>query len=64
MLTLTISRIPANMKSLVYCTAVRVGGQDHWDFTWERYLKATVSSEKELLLSALGCTRETWLLAR
>lgn len=52
------------MKRLVYCTAISVGGEDHWDFAWERYLKATVSSEKEIILSALGCTRITWLLAR
>lgn len=35
-----------------------------WDFAWERFQKTTVSSEKEILLSALGCSRETWILNR
>jgi aminopeptidase N len=29
---------------------------------YERFLKATVPTEKENLLTSLGCTRETWLL--
>lgn len=35
-----------------------------WEFAWQRYRRAMVSSEKEILLSSLGCTRETWLLSR
>lgn len=56
--------IPANLKPVVYCTALRKGGQAEWDFAWERYLNTNVGSEKDLLLNALGCTRETWILAR
>ncbi|XP_014255315.1 aminopeptidase N-like [Cimex lectularius] len=56
--------ISPNMKGTVYCNALREGGQIEWDFAWEMYLKTNVISEKVLLLSALGCTRETWLLSR
>ncbi|XP_031788192.1 aminopeptidase Ey isoform X1 [Nasonia vitripennis] len=56
--------ISPNLKSVVYCTAIRVGGQPEWDFMWQRYLETNVGSEKDLLLHALGCTRETWLLSR
>lgn len=28
------------------------------------YKMTTVASEKDLLLDALGCSRETWILAR
>ncbi|XP_015519764.2 aminopeptidase N [Neodiprion lecontei] len=56
--------ISPNLKSVVYCTAIRVGGQAEWDFAWERYQKTNVGSEKDLLLHALGCTRETWILSR
>jgi aminopeptidase N len=49
---------------LVYCTAIKHGSQEEWDFAWERYLNTTMSSEKELLLSALGCSREHWILNR
>ena len=41
-----------------------MGGQDEWDFTWERYKASNIGSEKALLLVALGCTKETWLLNR
>ncbi|CAK9804071.1 Aminopeptidase N [Anthophora plagiata] len=56
--------ISPNLKAVVYCTAIRVGGQVEWDFAWERYLETNVGSEKDLLLRALGCTRESWLLNR
>lgn len=48
----------------MYCIAIRYGEQTEWDFAWQRYLKATVSSEKEMLLAGLGCSRETWILKR
>lgn len=53
-----------NIRSVVYCTAIKHGDQIEWEFAWERFQKTSVSSEKELLLTALGCTRETWLLTR
>lgn len=56
--------IPANLKSVVYCTAIRTGGQAQWDFAWERYQNTNVGSEKDLLLYALGCSREPWILSR
>ncbi|CAL7935732.1 unnamed protein product [Xylocopa violacea] len=56
--------ISPNLKMVVYCTAIRVGGQVEWDFAWQRYLETNVGSEKDLLLHALGCTREMWLLSR
>lgn len=56
--------ISPNLKATVYCSAIREGGQAEWDFAWERYLKSNVGSEKSLLLTALACTRETWILSR
>lgn len=35
-----------------------------WDFAWDRFLNTTISSEKETLLRALGCSREHWILSR
>lgn len=49
---------------MVYCTAIKYGDQKEWDFAWERYQKTNVASEKEILLSAMGCSRETWILSR
>ncbi|XP_012268487.2 aminopeptidase N isoform X2 [Athalia rosae] len=56
--------ISPNLKSVVYCTAIRVGGQIEWDFAWQQYQLTNVGSEKDLLLHALGCSRETWILSR
>ncbi|KAL6262287.1 hypothetical protein P5V15_007381 [Pogonomyrmex californicus] len=56
--------ISPNLKSVVYCTAIRVGGQSEWEFAWQRYRGTNVGSEKDLLLQALACTREIWLLSR
>ncbi|XP_037093237.1 aminopeptidase N-like [Pollicipes pollicipes] len=56
--------IPANLKARVYCTAIREGGEDEWEFAWGRYKAANVASEKSRLLSALGCSREIWVLSR
>lgn len=56
--------ISPNLRATVYCSAIREGGQAEWEFAWERYLRSNVGSEKSLLLTALACTRETWILSR
>lgn len=53
-----------NLRGIVYCTVIKLGGQEEWDFAWERYLNTNVENEKEILLLALGCSRETWILSR
>jgi len=39
-----------------------MGGQSEWEFIWQRYRGTNVGSEKYLLLQALTCTKEIWLL--
>lgn len=56
--------ISPNLRDVVYCTAIRVGGQEHWDFAYERYQRTNVGTEKAILMSALGCSREAWILSR
>ncbi|CAD6993578.1 unnamed protein product [Ceratitis capitata] len=56
--------IPPNLRGIVYCTALQYGNEYEWDFAFERYRMSTVSTEKELLLSALGCSLEPWILSR
>lgn len=48
----------------MYCTAISDGGQIEWDFAWQRYLNTNVANEKEILLTALGCSKEIWILSR
>ncbi|XP_066254232.1 aminopeptidase N-like [Euwallacea similis] len=56
--------IPKDLSSIVYCTALTYGGEKEWNFLWQKYQRSNVASEKNSLLSVLGCTREIWLLNR
>ncbi|XP_055587207.1 aminopeptidase N [Uranotaenia lowii] len=56
--------ISPNLKNIVYCTAIKYGDQAEWEFAWDRFHRTTIPSEKEILLSALGCSREMWILTR
>ena len=53
-----------NLKYETYCNAISDGSTAEWDFAWERYENSHVASEKSTILSALGCTKEVWLLNR
>uniref|UniRef100_A0A672Y9J9 Aminopeptidase n=1 Tax=Sphaeramia orbicularis TaxID=375764 RepID=A0A672Y9J9_9TELE len=56
--------IPANLRSTVYCNAIKAGGVEEWDFAWSMYKNATIAAEAEKLMSALSCTTQPWLLNR
>jgi aminopeptidase N len=56
--------INVNLKRSVYCHAIANGDEEEWDFGWERYTKSEVASEKDMLLSALTCSKQPWLLIR
>lgn len=58
------SRIDVDMKATVYCNAISNGGDEEWDFGWDRFLASNVATEKRDLLGALSCTKEIWLLNR
>uniref|UniRef100_A0A6V7KT51 ERAP1-like C-terminal domain-containing protein n=1 Tax=Bracon brevicornis TaxID=1563983 RepID=A0A6V7KT51_9HYME len=55
--------ISLNLKRVVYRKTIRSGGQREWDLAWERYLKTNLGTEKHLLLYALECSKETWILS-
>ena len=62
--TIFFPRVSPNLKFIVYCTAIKHGDSDEWDFAWHRFMNTSVSSEKEILLQSLGCSREPWILSR
>ncbi|XP_076848307.1 alanyl (membrane) aminopeptidase-like b [Brachyhypopomus gauderio] len=59
-----INRIPGNLKSIIYCNAIAAGDEDDWEFAWEQYENATISTEKDKLRYGLSCTKKVWLLNR
>ncbi|VEN41546.1 unnamed protein product [Callosobruchus maculatus] len=56
--------IHPEVRSTVYCTAIREGGDIEWKWAYRRYLDTPSISEKNIILDALGCTKEKWLLSR
>uniref|UniRef100_A0A8D8FLW3 Aminopeptidase N n=4 Tax=Culex pipiens TaxID=7175 RepID=A0A8D8FLW3_CULPI len=58
------NQIPPNLKQVIYCTSLRDGGVPEWNFAYKRYKETDSASEKELILSALGCTVKPWLLSK
>ena len=56
------NRIPPNLKSTIYCITLREGGDTEWNFAYKQYQETTSASEKEVILSALGCTQKPYLL--
>jgi aminopeptidase N len=58
------NRIPANLKSLIFCTALEHGDEKEWNFLWDRYKESIITTEQVTILSALGCTRNVSLLTQ
>ncbi|XP_039490659.1 aminopeptidase Ey-like [Drosophila santomea] len=56
--------VPINLRSTVYCTAIREGSEEDWDFLWSRIEKSNVGSEKQTIIGSLGCSKEVWILQR
>nr|CAD7599193.1 unnamed protein product [Timema genevievae] len=50
-----------DLKTVVYCNALRYGGEEEWNFLWNRYLTHNVNTEQVLILGVLGCTRNETL---
>ena len=57
-------RIPPDLRSVVYCSALSNGGEEEWEFLWDQYKNSNVATDQALILPALGCTRDPDLLKR
>ncbi|XP_012252261.2 uncharacterized protein LOC105683883 [Athalia rosae] len=57
-----VAWIPPNIRSAVYCTAIKYGGDAEWQFLWDRYTKTNYGSEQVVILNALGCSRNATTL--
>uniref|UniRef100_A0A673A0F8 Aminopeptidase n=1 Tax=Sphaeramia orbicularis TaxID=375764 RepID=A0A673A0F8_9TELE len=58
------NRIPPNIRDIVYCTGVSLMDEDVWEFIWMKFHSSTAVSEKKILLEALTCSDNTFLLNR
>ncbi|XP_045074154.1 thyrotropin-releasing hormone-degrading ectoenzyme [Coregonus clupeaformis] len=58
------NRIPPNVRDIVYCTGVSLMDEDVWEFIWMKFHSSTAISEKKVLLEALTCSDNGFLLNR
>ncbi|XP_059361420.1 thyrotropin-releasing hormone-degrading ectoenzyme-like isoform X1 [Carassius carassius] len=58
------NRIPPNVRDIVYCTGVSLMDEDVWEFIWMKFHSSTAVSEKKVLLEALTCSDNIFLLNR
>ncbi|XP_077090151.1 thyrotropin-releasing hormone-degrading ectoenzyme-like [Siphateles boraxobius] len=58
------NRIPPNVRDIVYCTGVSLMDEDVWEFIWMKFHSSTAISEKKVLLEALTCSGNVFLLNR
>ncbi|RNA03939.1 Aminopeptidase N, partial [Brachionus plicatilis] len=56
-----INKIPVNVRSLVYCTAIKYGTFAEWSFALSQYEKESDASVKRELQAGMACSREQWI---
>lgn len=57
-------RVPVDLRRVIYCNAIKNGREREWNFLWQRYIKSNVASEKSMIIGALACSRQIWVLSR
>uniref|UniRef100_A0A8B9SXN5 Aminopeptidase n=1 Tax=Anas platyrhynchos TaxID=8839 RepID=A0A8B9SXN5_ANAPL len=58
-------KIPFLIRRTVSCYGVALGSDKEWNFAWEMYNHTDSTKEdKDILLSAMSCAKESWLLHR
>ncbi|XP_076764228.1 putative aminopeptidase-2 [Xylocopa sonorina] len=60
--TTSMNAISPNVRQAIYCTAIRMGNSEHWDFLWQQYLKTNSPTEKKHMINAFGCSRNKTVL--
>ena len=61
---LYLSSIPPNLRMVVYPAGIAFGGEEEWEFLWQRYKNVNDPYEKSLCLYSLSFSREPWILNR
>ncbi|XP_031788189.1 uncharacterized protein LOC100124285 [Nasonia vitripennis] len=56
--------IPKNQRPAAYCTALKHGTKEDWEFLWTQYEKTNAAAEQVVILAALGCTKDTTVLEK
>ncbi|NWU31061.1 AMPQ Aminopeptidase, partial [Dyaphorophyia castanea] len=58
-------KIPFSIRRTVCCYGVAVGSDKEWNFAWKMYNHTdSVKEDEDILLYAMSCAQEPWLLYR
>ncbi|XP_014296929.2 putative aminopeptidase-2 [Microplitis demolitor] len=49
--------VPVNLRNTVYCRAITYGSHDDWEFLWKKYQTEKFVHEKQVIMSALACSK-------
>lgn len=55
-------RASYDLRQTIFCSAIRAGGKEEWDFLWNQIKLQKTNSDIQELFMSLGCTRDTWLI--
>ena len=59
-----VNTISADLRDVVYSTAIRLGGEGEWNFLWDQFLKVQIDSERLKLIYALGVSTNQKLIEK
>jgi hypothetical protein len=51
-------KVPKDHRILVYCNAIRYGGNEEFDFLFDKFLDENISQEQLNILNALTCSKD------
>ena len=57
-------QVPPNFRAFCYCTGVRLGQNEDWNFAYKMYNETIVASERGLWMRALSATPHLHVLQR
>jgi len=57
------SGVGANLRSVAYCYGISNGGIAEWQAAYKKYNESNLATEKTMILIALACTRDAYLLS-
>uniref|UniRef100_A0A914XW63 ERAP1-like C-terminal domain-containing protein n=1 Tax=Panagrolaimus superbus TaxID=310955 RepID=A0A914XW63_9BILA len=56
--------VPVNVRSLVYCNGIKYGNDKEWQQMLQMFEREPVQVERDRLMYALSCSRDTYTLKR
>ncbi|XP_011706301.1 PREDICTED: uncharacterized protein LOC105461501 [Wasmannia auropunctata] len=62
--TNSAARIEPNARPTAYCTAIKHGTSDDWEYLWQEYFNSNYPTDQMVILNALGCSQNTTILEK